>query len=259
MSVEMLDELFGRELAGKRPLHLLGDGPGALEAAAALWQIFDGLRNYRVGDRSIVFTLDGVGDEAVLSLLDVLGEGEVSLEVQGNRYYQAKETALAGLWRVKVTEPDGSVTELLEVADVPAIVRAANGTGTFNELSIGEPPQDAMNVLPVLAELRHRSQRWRLGVPNHVVSFTLMPMNAPDMKHLEQQLGHGPVRGESKGYGRCKVELTAHQNVWSVQHFNSTGALVLDTLEVGDVPVALTAGAEDFEDSATRLAELLGT
>ncbi len=103
VSAELLDELFGKELAAKKPLHGLDEGPGSLEAAAALWEILDGLRNYRIGERSIVFTLDGVGDEAVWSLLDVLGDGEVTLEVQGNRSYQAKETALAGLWRVKVT------------------------------------------------------------------------------------------------------------------------------------------------------------
>lgn len=43
-----------------------------------------------------------------------------------------------------------------------------------------------------------------------------------------------------------------------MQFFNAAGALILDTLEVGDVPVALGAADEDFEDSAQRLAELLG-
>jgi hydrogenase-1 operon protein HyaF len=33
--------------------------------------------------------------------------------------------------------------------------------------------------------------------------------------------------------------------------------VILDTLEIGDVPVAVTAANEDFEDSAERLAEIL--
>jgi len=257
-ATQMLDELFGQQLAGPRQLHSLDDGPGSAEAGDALLEVLDGFRRYRPGDPSIVFSLDGIAEAPARRLLDVLGEGEVTLTVVGNREYRVRETALHGLWRVQVRDGDEVIAELLEIADVPAVVRAANQTGTHAELSIGDPPKEAMNVLPVLAELRHRSQTWRPGVANHVVSFTLLPMNDADMKHLAQQLGHGPVRGESKGYGRCSVELTGHRNVWCVQHFNSVGALVLDTLEVGDVPVALTAGAEDFEDSATRLAELLG-
>jgi hydrogenase-1 operon protein HyaF len=114
-----------------------------------------------------------------------------------------------------------------------------------------------MNVVPVLAELRHRSQTWTPEQPNHVFSFTLLPMTEADMAFLEARLGHGPVRGESRGFSRCRVELTAVRNVWSVQHFNAMDKLILDTLEVGAVPTALAAGGHDFEDSATRLGEWL--
>jgi hydrogenase-1 operon protein HyaF len=75
------------------------------------------------------------------------------------------------------------------------------------------------------------------------------------MAWLEQQLGHGPVRGESRGFGTCRVELTGVRNVWSVQHFNAMDRLILDTLEVGDVPGAICAGPADFEDAAIRLRE----
>jgi hydrogenase-1 operon protein HyaF len=33
--------------------------------------------------------------------------------------------------------------------------------------------------------------------------------------------------------------------------------IILDTLEVGDVPVSLCAADEDFQDSAERLGEIL--
>ncbi len=251
--VDALDELFGAELASHAQLHSLDDGPGSPEAGAALLEVLQALRSYRPGQPPVVFSLQSVAGPPLARLLDVLGEGEVTITVTGNRAYRVRETALAGLWRVQV---DGA--ELLEVADVPSIVRAANQTGTHAEVAIGEPPTGAINALPVLAELRHRAQAWQPGKPNHVVSFTLLPMNDADMKYLEQQLGHGPVLGESKGYGHCRVELTQRRHVWSVQHFNVGGTLVVDTIEVGDVPVALTAAPEDFEDSAERLAQLLG-
>jgi hydrogenase-1 operon protein HyaF len=45
--------------------------------------------------------------------------------------------------------------------------------------------------------------------------------------------------------------------VWAVQYVNSMGNVILDTLEIGGVPVAVLAAAEDFEDSAERLAEIM--
>ena len=50
---------------------------------------------------------------------------------------------------------------------------------------------------------------------------------------------------------------TGLRHVWAVQYINSMGAVILDTLEVGSVPVAVLAAPEDFEDSAERLAEIL--
>jgi hydrogenase-1 operon protein HyaF len=35
------------------------------------------------------------------------------------------------------------------------------------------------------------------------------------------------------------------------------GNVVLDTLEIGDVPISVLAAREDFEDSAGRLDEIL--
>ena len=42
-----------------------------------------------------------------------------------------------------------------------------------------------------------------------------------------------------------------------VQYLNAMGVVVLDTLEIGDVPVALRALPQDLEDSTARLAALL--
>ncbi len=252
-----LDTLLHPTAAPGRPLHL-PDERADERMSAALRELLGALRTYQPGDASIVFSLAGAGDDAVAQLVDSLGEGEVRLTVAGQRRYTLTETALTGVWRVRTTSDDGaSVDERLEIADVPAVVRAAALHGTSTNLSIGAPPKDAMNALPVLAELRHRAQHFERGQPNHVLSFTLLPMTDADLKYVEAQLGVGPVQGTVSGYGRCRVTLTGQRNVWRVQHFNVGGAQVLDTLEVGDVPVALCAAAEDFEDSVQRLEALL--
>jgi hydrogenase-1 operon protein HyaF len=114
-----------------------------------------------------------------------------------------------------------------------------------------------MNSVPILNEVRHEMARTEPREHNYVISFTLMPITPTDMELLEHALGTGPIVAESKGYGTCRVQLTGRRNVWSVQHMNAMGTVILDTIEIGDVPIALLAGEEDFEDSAERIRELL--
>jgi hydrogenase-1 operon protein HyaF len=245
--------------ADRPQVHSLDDGPGSKEAGDVLMQVLEGLRRYRPGREPVVHSLKGLSADALERLTETLAEGEVSLTVTGSHVFKIAETALPGVWRVRDEDASGQLLgDFLEVADVPSVVRAANEQATCRELSIGAPPEGAMNVLPLLAELRHRMKTWQRGQPNHVVSFTLLPMSDVDMRFAEAQLKHGPVRAESKGHGRCVIELTGHHNLWSVQYFNNMGAVILDTIEVGDAPAALVAGREDFEDSAQRLAEVLG-
>lgn len=241
-----------------RPLHAPDDGPAAAKATIALRELLAGLRRYEPGGAPLVFSLAGAREDTLAQLLDALGEGEVRITVTGQHRYLLTETALTGVWHVATLTADGTVTpERLEIADVPAVVRAAALHGTTAELSIGTPPAGTMNALPLLAELRHRSQHYRPGEPNHVLSFSLLPMTPEDLAYVDAQLGTGPVAAVVHGYGNCRVALTARRHLWRVQHFNVGGALVLDTVEVGDVPVALRASPEDFEDSLQRLEALL--
>ena len=74
---------------------------------------------------------------------------------------------------------------------------------------------------------------------------------------LTAVLGQIPLVIRSGGYGSTHVFATGLRNVWAVQYINGLDKVVLDTLEVGGVPVAVLAAREDFEDSAERLAEIL--
>jgi hydrogenase-1 operon protein HyaF len=239
-------------------LQMPDGGPGSEEVYAVLAQALEGLRAAGDGSTSRVVWLKNLTPAALKLLEESLGQGEVSVHVHGKHAYDCVESVLPGLWRVRTTDSAGAaVSDHLEIAQIPAIVRAANESATSRDLSIGNPPAGSMNVLPLLAELRHRMNKPRNGEPNHVVNFTLFPMNEIDMGYLQERLGHGPVEAESRGYGRCRVALTGHHDIWSVQFFNAMGTVILDTLEVGDVPEALLAAAVDFEDSAVRLGELI--
>jgi len=61
----------------------------------------------------------------------------------------------------------------------------------------------------------------------------------------------------SRGYGNCRITSTATRHVWWVQYFNSQEILILNTLEISEVPAVACAAQEDIDDSAQRLLEIL--
>lgn len=205
-----------------------------------------------------LFDLDGLEAIELQLIADVTGEGEVAATVAlpDGVVAQIRESVMAGLWRVRFIDAEGrQVADYLEVGTIPEAVRRAAAMANPT-IAVGEPPAGAMNALPVLAELRERMTTWRPGVPNHVVTFSLLPMSAEDMTFVQDTLGNGPVQISSRGYGSCRVLATGARHVWSVQYFNASDAIVLDTLEVGDVPAAACAADEDFRDSAERLRQI---
>jgi hydrogenase-1 operon protein HyaF len=127
---------------------------------------------------------------------------------------------------------------------------------TLPEITINQPPDGAMNVMPVLAEIRDRVRLREPGAATHTISLTLLPMTDQDIEFLQTSLGTGPVRIVSRGYGTCRIQATAIHDVWSVQFFNAMDTILLDTLEIGEVPIVACAAEEDFRDSAERLREI---
>ena len=81
-------------------------------------------------------------------------------------------------------------------------------------------------------------------------------MAPEDMSFLQASLGEGPVGLLSRGYGKCRIHATSTRHVWSVQYFNAMDEIILDTLEIGGVPVVALAATEDFHDSSERLREI---
>jgi len=234
---------------------LVGD---AAPLAGLLGRLRTALEEYRPGAPPAGFDLSSLSAPNLAILDQILGEGEVGIVVVGHTEYQVQESTLTGVWRVRGTGPDGRLSvNRIEVADVPSCVRAAEA-GQARQVPVPTTaPPGTMNALPLLAEIAHHAATARLGEPNHIISFTLLPVNEADMALLKHTLGLGPVQAVSGGYGTCRVTATACRRVWSVQYLNARDTIILDTLEIGDVPTVLCAAAEDFEDSAVRLGEIL--
>lgn len=228
--------------------------------AGTLTQLADALAVQRVDAPTTLLSIDHLSETERSLLDDILGEGEVSgiVALPDRRVAQVQESVLAGLWRVRIEgDADGPARDYLEIGSVPAIVSRAAQDFPAPDIEINAPPAGAMNVQPVLAEIRERMAAHQIGQPSHVINFTLLPMNEADMDHLATTLGNGAIQLWSRGYGSCRVLATGARYVWSVQFLNAMDAPILDTIEIGDVPAAVHAADEDFQDSAERLGEII--
>ena len=227
-------------------------------AAALLPELARALAVQKADARCKLFDITEFDEDDRTLMSEVLGEGEVGglALLPGGMTAQIEESTFAGLWRVRFTDAHGLLAgDYLEIGAIPEAVREAL-QGSTPEILIGAPPEGAMNVMPVLAEIRERMAAHAPGQRSHVINFSLFPMTPEDMAFLQATLGEGPVRLVSRGYGNCRAIATAARGVWSVQHTNTMDAVVLDTLEIGDVPAVVLAADEDFADSSARLSEI---
>jgi hydrogenase-1 operon protein HyaF len=255
---------IGVEDEPKKRISLLATGEGEALAKACprvrqmLPKIVAALESQTAGAPGQLFDLTEFSDDEKLLISEAIGEGEVGgvAATPDGVVAQIQEASMAGLWRVRFTNADGILfADYLEVSTLPEIARRA-ALANCRPLAMGTPPEGAMNVMPLLQEISARSQAWTEGDASHTITFSLLPMNPVDMGFLQRTLGPGSVKLISKGYGACRVQSTGAKHVWSVQYFNASDEIVLDTLEIGAPPAAACAADEDFADSAERLREI---
>lgn len=117
------------------------------------------------------------------------------------------------------------------------------------------PAPGVINAPALLAEIA--AQAARPPGDAHVINLSLLPFGPEDAAWLDERLGRGDVTLLSRGYGNCRITATGIARVWWVQYFNSQDALILNTIEISDVPEVARASSEDLRDSAERLAEVI--
>lgn len=186
------------------------------------------------------------------------GEGEVAIIYnQGESEYRIQETVLAGVWRI-AGQHSGQPFQAIEVGKIPQIIYEQTFSKAQESLTLPETlPEGIINAPSLLTELSDQAQIYRPGDEAHVVNLTLLPQSPEDLNLLGEQLGEGPTVFLSRGYGSCRVTSTNLKYTWWVQYFNSEDKLILNTLEVVDMPIVTQASAEDIADSFERIGEML--
>jgi hydrogenase-1 operon protein HyaF len=228
-------------------------------AKDTLAQLFYALKEYQVGELARVFDISEMDYPNRDLINQILNEGEVSVVYEGNSSIHIQESVLTGVWRVRTCDDSGrAISDVIEVADIPSIVRNeafANVTPLTADLQ--NLPEGVLNSPPVIIEIAEQLEQWQVGDPNHVINLTLLPFATDDLNFLGHCLGVGPITILSRGYGNCRIGSTAKKNVWWVKYYNSEDVLILNTIEIIDIPGVAIAAAEDMSDSAERLKEIL--
>ena len=232
----------------------LGDAHAVLAAFLALLDDWDPEGDVR-GPR---LDLAGVAPPALAITNQMLGEGEVSIQIDGAPGYRIQETVFTGVWRVcAVDDENRLVADWLEASTVPEVAIAAAQAGAATGIAPVDVPAGAMNSPALLAEIAGRLCTRSRGDPAHVINLTLFPMTPEDHQVLERAVPVGRVAIMSRGFGNCRVTSTGLRDVWRVQYFNNMNTLILNTLEIVDAPEVALAAVEDLVDSRERLAELV--
>ena len=223
-------------------------------ARAWLGRLLDAVQHWQPGQSAASLDMSGL-EQSDRQLIDqVLGEGEVGAQVVGEGgSLHIQESVFAGIWRLRGRDNDGyAYADRVEVGDVPAAVRARGGLPS----PVAVPLEaGVINAPALLAEIAE--QVARPSAPSHVINLSLLPFGPEDAAWLDQCLGRGTVTLLSRGYGNCRITATGVARVWWVQYFNSQDALILNTLEITDVPEVARAADVDLADSAERLAEVI--
>jgi hydrogenase-1 operon protein HyaF len=234
------EEAAGLE-AGKSVLHV------ALRA----------LESAQGGDAASTFDITHL-DAANRSFVDqVLGEGEVSIVAGAT--HQAQESVLAGVWRVRITDHDGRIVrDLIEIGSFPRSVGDIAFAGARHDVAIPQSfVANVFNAPALLPEINEHIAKVDANAAPHVINLSLLPHTLEDLALLDQLLGKGDLVILSRGYGNCRVTSTRTRNVWWVQYYNSQDSLILNSIEITQLPEVVCAASEDLTDSAERLREIL--
>ena len=229
--------------------------------------------------------LTDLAPDSLRVLNETLGEGEVAAIVDaGNLRPQAaalrplppegvketwddpafpcqvriQETVFSGVWREQHIDADGVLLhDYLLAAPIPPVLAALARERAEATLRGLELPVGAMNVPALIHELQDAMDRSGPATQAHVINLTLLPLSPEDAAHIDRVLDGGSVVILSRGFGNCRISSTVARNVWRVQYFNNMQTLILNTIEVVEMPEVAVAAREDLVETHARLVDLV--
>lgn len=234
------------------------DAHGIERALGILAEVREAARTQRADQPTSTIDITGLDAQNRTFLDQALGDGEVSIVAGAT--VQAQESVFAGVWRVQEYGVTGSVVrDAIEIGAFPSLVLdiAHQATLEGTRAHRGNLPAGVINAAALVTELDDKIAAHRPRADAHVINLTLLPLTEEDVAFLDERLGTGSVTILSRGYGNCRITSTGTRNAWWVRYYNSRDAVVLNTIEIVDIPSVACAAPEDLSDSAQRIGEIL--
>ncbi|WPL19174.1 hypothetical protein Thiowin_04281 [Thiorhodovibrio winogradskyi] len=254
----------------------IADCPPAIDV---LEQLRVGLARSIAGRRAQPLSIASLSADAHALVIEALGDGEIRAELDATEAHPRAlltETSLTGVWRWRLFDPAGGLlADVLEPGDCPTPMYERPFQAARNRIDWPrDSSEDSMDAVAVLAELDTyldlqpdsdagiQANTRRLDINgakdlSHSVNLSMLPQNPAAMALIERCLGQGPARMINLGYGRCQIEATSVRPIWRLRHFNSSGRLLLDSIEISPIPSVVLATTQDLTDSHERLGQLL--
>ena len=236
---------------------------GRAAAREALVQVLALLDQAADGGAGGQVSLQALPSEDRQLVNQVMGEGEASAivrEESSSLEVRIQESVFAGVWRLMTFSDGALVDDVVEVGPVPALLRVVAEEDAEREYRpwLGPLPPNVQNAPLLVDEVRDQVARWQPGHTSHVINLTLLPVTPEDIGFLDHQLGTGRVLLLSRGYGNCRISNTRLPHCWRVVYYNSMDKVILNMVEVVDMPEVAMAAPEDLRDSHERLSDVLG-
>lgn len=237
---------------------------GREPARRVLAQVLAVLDRCAQGGASGQLSLAGLPAADIALINQALGEGEASAivaDLDGAGEQHVQESVFAGVWRLMRWRAGQLVDDVIEVGPVPSLFAATAAEDVWPQGAMPQwlapLPPNVQNAPLLIDEIRDQAQRWVAGQLPHVVNLSLLPVTPEDIGFLDHHLGTGRLLMLSRGYGNCRISNTRLPNCWRVVYYNAMDKVILNTVEVVDMPEVAMAAPEDLRDSHTRLGDVL--
>jgi hydrogenase-1 operon protein HyaF len=110
-------------------------------------------------------------------------------------------------------------------------------------------------VAAILSELVTLLERLVNDETPGAIDLRSLPMSPQDRAELQRVLGDGEVQAIVTAQGLSKMRETRVPGVWWVEHFDQSGELIAELIEVSRVPQILASAPDEIAAGARALRE----